>query len=131
MKRSSLNLTEQTIAHLNDRRQDLEEETLAEQDERIKEAFDFEQTMQLGKECRKFLESKIGRFLLDRAAQHAEVARDKLARMHRPDYSSDAGFIAEMQQVQYEARIPNLIFTWITDAIAAAEQEDLLNREEM
>jgi hypothetical protein len=123
-------LTEQTLAYLNDRRRELEEETMAEQDQRIQEAYELDQLMKTGKTCRKFLESEIGRFLLDRAAQHGEVARDKLARMNRLDYESDAAFVASVQEAQYEARVPNLLFTWVTNAIEEAAQEDILTKEE-
>lgn len=130
MSKSSLNLTEQTLAYLNDRRREMEEETMAEQEMRIKETYELDQLMRLGKTCQRFLESDIGRYLLDKAAQHGEVARDKLARMNRSDYASDSAFVAAVQEAQYEARVPNLLFTWVTNAIEQAAQEDILTKEE-
>jgi len=77
----------------------------------------------LGRECSRFLESKVGRFLLDMAIQEEDAARTALVEVDPTD--ADA-----IRELQFKARVPNLVFSWLNEAIrVGVETEKILDEE--
>ena len=113
--------------------QELEEsiarEEREERDERIKTNFALGQTIELGRECRQFWESDVGRFILDRATKDSEAAKHDLVAIKRANYSNSFEYEAAITEMQQRAFIPELVWNWLNEAIRAAHEADQLVTE--
>lgn len=98
-------------------RERLAREAREEQQERIQANFEVGKLEKLGKDCQRFWQSDLGRFILERATQDAQKAKDKLVAIRRVDFDRTELFEAAIIELQHEAHIPELVWTWLSEAI--------------
>jgi len=79
---------------------------------------------------RQFLNSNFGRFVLERAVRGAEEAKNKMVQLQRSDYLHQFIFDAEFTRLQNDAIVPNLIFTWLDEAIQEARDAGIITEED-
>jgi len=118
--------SETLAAYTAKKRKEAEEDYMSQQDERIRDNFELDEIVRLGQTCKQFWNSDIGRFIMDRAARHADHAKDRLVRLSRADLGTDI-FIAKVEEYQQAAGVPALVWTWINDAIRESDQESVLH----
>lgn len=78
----------------------------------------------LGQECRKFLQTPIGRYILERAIEVEDHAKSNLLTV-------DAEDVKTIRKLQEEARVPNRLFVWINDAILKGENAEAVLQGEL
>ncbi len=122
---------EQDLAHQQEIEEDIARSEREERDERIKENYKRGQEIELGRECKQFWQSEVGRFILDRATTDTEDAKRKLASVKRSNYTNSYDFEAAIIELQQQAFIPELVWNWLNEAIrAATEAEQLITERE-
>ncbi|MBF0109267.1 MAG: hypothetical protein HQL76_08835 [Magnetococcales bacterium] len=72
----------------------------------------------LGLQCQKFFTSDVGRYLLGRAAQEIQEARDLLEQVHH----EETGSVRQLQNRIWRARS---FITWIDEAIRDGEEAEI------
>lgn len=120
---------DRTAVYLEERRQELEEEDRVLREERMRDNFELDKIIELDKTCRHFWDSKIGCFIMDRASEHADHAKNKLATLSRSELG-DEKFLNEIEMYQQAAHVPALLWTWINEAVLRAKQEGIVYEEE-
>ena len=100
-----------------------------ERDERIKNNYELQRIWDLGKACKQFWQGDVGRFVLDKATADAEAAKNDLAAIKRTKYANSYEFEAAVAELQQRAFIPALVWTWLNEAIRAADEADQLLTE--
>lgn len=83
-----------------------------------------------GRACKQFIDSDVGRFLLDRAIHDSEMAKSELTELDPANFTTKWAFEAKHQELRNLARTPMIIFGWLQEAIQAAEDADTLINEE-
>lgn len=121
---------DRTAVHLEERRQELEENDRAIREERIRDNFELDKIIKLDKACRHFWESEMGHFIMDRASEHADHAKTKLATLNKAELGVEK-FLSEIEAYQQAAHVPALLWTWINEAILRAKQEGITYEEEI
>ena len=99
-------------------------------EDKIRNSFEVEKIRKLSAECKRFLNSNVGRYIQNEAAEQSEGAKDKLAAIKLRDYSSKDEYLDEIKELQFEAHLPALVVTWLYRAIQKAEEEAELFYEE-
>ncbi|MBF0422975.1 MAG: hypothetical protein HQL73_08285 [Magnetococcales bacterium] len=89
-------------------------ETLAEEDSRRIWLAEVD----LGLQCQKFFSSDVGRYLLGRAAQEIQEARDLLEQVHH----EETGSVRQLQNRIWRARS---FITWIDEAVRDGEEAEI------
>lgn len=120
---------DRTAAHLEERRLEMIENDRAAREERIRDNFELDAIIELDKVCRHFWDSALGKFIMDRASDHAEVAKRNLTTLSRAELGTEK-FLNEIEANQQAAHVPALIWTWINEAILRAKQEGIVHGEE-
>jgi len=110
-----------------ERLDEMDRRELSEMAEQNKELNKLERSSRAGKQ---FVNSDLGRFMLERAIKGRDEALSKLVGLKRSDYNSQFNFYAKFDELQNEALIPNLLFTWIAEAIQAASDAGIITNEE-
>ncbi len=77
--------------------------------------------IETGRSAGQFLQSDIGRFIIDRAWNCEYQAKQELVALRRSDFTSDSEYIAKATEIQWKARIPNMMLLWIDESIHEAE----------
>jgi len=127
----TLTAMEREVEYQREMEESIARDTREERDERIRENFALGQIMELGRECRQFWESKVGRFILDRATNDSEAAKRDLVAVKRANYSNSFEYEAAITEMQQRAFIPELVWNWLNEAIRAAyEAEQLITEKE-
>ncbi|HIJ83832.1 MAG: hypothetical protein HW380_210 [Magnetococcales bacterium] len=72
----------------------------------------------LGLQCQRFFNSDVGRYLLGRAAQEIQEARDLLEQVHH----EETGNVRQLQNRIWRARS---FITWIDEAIRDGEEAEI------
>ena len=116
--------------HIAEYLEELEQADRSTVDERIRNGFELSKINSLSKGCKRFLNSEIGRYLQNEAAEQAEAAKDKLANIKMKDFKNPELYLDEIKELQFEAYIPALVITWLYRAIHKAKEEAELNYEE-
>jgi len=128
-KREPYTPLDRTAVYLEERRQEMEENDRSIREERMRDNFELDKIIKLDKTCRHFWESKIGDFIMDRASEHADHAKNKLVGLSRSELG-DEKFLNEVEAMQQAAHVPTLIWTWINEAVLRAKQEGIVYEEE-
>ena len=116
-------------AYYQDVTEQLKQERAEELNERIKSNLDVDTAIYTGKMCMRFMDSDLGRFLLDRATEDAQNAKDELAIIDHNNYDTTDKYLLAIRDLQQRANVPALIFTWLVEAIKAAEEVELTFNE--
>ena len=66
--------------------------------------------IRLSEEGERFMKSKLGEYILDCALREEEVARAQWKLV-------DPCNAEKIRELQYQARVPNLLFCWVNEAI--------------
>ena len=111
-------------------RADLEKINYQDMEDRIRSNYEVDKINELSKGCKRFLNSKIGRFIQNEAATQSEAAKDELAAIVMEKFPSREHFLYKIKELQTEAHIPALVITWLHRAIQKAEEEAGLLYEE-
>lgn len=72
----------------------------------------------LGLQCQRFFNSDVGRYLLGRAAQEIQEARDLLEQVHH----EETGNVRQLQNRIWRARS---FITWIDEAVRDGEEAEI------
>lgn len=78
----------------------------------------------LGKECSDFIDSKIGRYLMDRAEKDQQAAYQEFK-------DADITDAKAIQSIQSKVNAPGISFAWLMDAINEGNNAQKIIAEEM
>jgi cell division protein FtsX len=124
-------LKEAEARYITSIQEEMEQMDRAEVEARIRNGYEVSKIEALSKECRRFLDSPIGRFIQKEALDHAEAALDRLVKLKMADFQSKDHFLDAVKDLQYEADVPLKIITFLNNAILKAREETTIFEENL
>ena len=102
----------------------------AEAEDRRLGNFSANETTHLGKLCEQFKESDVGKYILDRSIRDSEKAMQDMVDADASNFRSLEAYAVKMAELKFEARLPNLVWVWIAEAINAGIDADRINDQQ-
>jgi len=109
----------------------LRQESEEDLDFKIRESHEVNNIIKQGKISKRFMESDLGRFILDKATEEEQSAKDALATINLEDFTDTNKYLWAVKDLQMRAKIPALLFTWLSEAIRNAHEVDITINQEI